>query len=460
MRHSILALFLLLFSLPSLSSLFGKSDNELGVIAVGEAEVVRERIFIVPTATQGKGGEMEASAKKYDDQLVNNFAFYRRFFEVIKAKPSFSKTFQNLGSFDYSPWVRKSARYLMGSRLVQKSGKGGKRPPFELQVKVFDITQKKEIHSETLPFPRDEKNRRGITHALSDRIYRSMVKRPSIFGSKIVFVSDVQSTKKRMIKELYIMDFDGGRKERLTWHKGIVISPAIDLKRKRVLYSLIRYTRGKRNVNLRLLNLETKKSRLISARAGINSGAVFSPNGKSIFLTMGRRGNAEIYEMNLATLKTRRVTSHGALDVDPSLNEDGSRMAFLSGRPGKAMIYIADTDGMEKNVKRVSYTGQFNATPRFAPSGRELVFSSWQDNRFDLYRIDENGKALARLTRNFGSNESPSYSLDGEFIVFSSLRPRGRKKADQNLYIMDRNGDILGAVTKNYGKCLSPRWSK
>ena len=158
-----------------------------------------------------------------------------------------------------------------------------------------------------------------------------------------------------------------GNKERLTWHKGIVISPAVDLKRKRVLYSLIRYARGKRNVNLRLLDINTKKSRLISARAGINSGAVFSPDGKNIFLTMGQRGNAEIYEMNLASRKTRRLTSHGALDVDPSLNGDGSRMAFLSGRPGKAMIYIADTDGLEKNVKRVSYTGRFNATPPLCP---------------------------------------------------------------------------------------------
>ena len=124
------------------------------------------------------------------------------------------------------------------------------------------------------------------------------------------------------------------------------------------------------------------------------------------------------------------------------------------------MIYLADTDGREKNVKRIGYVGQYNATPRFSPDGSEIVFSSWVDNRFDLYRIDSKGTELVRLTKNFGSNESPTYSNDGQFIAFSSQRVLSRKQAVQNIYIMDREGEIIGPVTENFGDCLSPRWSK
>jgi TolB protein len=154
-----------------------------------------------------------------------------------------------------------------------------------------------------------------------------------------------------------------------------------------------------------------------------------------------------------------KVTNHFADDVDPSVSNDGELMGFLSTRPGPAMIYTLDPRGVEKNVKRVSYVGQFNATPRFNPHGTEMAFVSWVDNRFDVYRISRDGTQLVRLTKNFGSNEEPSYSKDGQFIVFTSQRVLSKFKAIQNLYIMTRDGEILGNITHQFGNCLTPRWS-
>ena len=50
------------------------------------------------------------------------------------------------------------------------------------------------------------------------------------------------------------------------------------------------------------------------------------------------------------------------------------------------MIYLADPAGKEKDIKRIGFVGQFNATPRFSPSGEEIAFSSWVDNSFDILR--------------------------------------------------------------------------
>ena len=424
------------------------------VIAVGEADVVREKLFIAPLIRKGGLSEKDkAFAREYDKQLAGNFAFYRKYFQTLMVNSRGPLAESDFDSPDYRRWSAQSARYLIHSLLERRGGDLG------LRVKVFDINENKEIFSERRTLP-EEKNHRGFVHALCDRIYRKMTGRPSIFGSQIVFVSDVASQGKKIIKELYIMDFDGFNKRRLTWHRGIVISPAIGPQKKKVLYSLIRYNKGKKNVDLRILDLGTRKGRKLSSRPGLNSGAVFAPNGRSIYLTMSHQGNAEIYKMDLGTRKLQRITRYRGEDVDPSLDGSGNLMAFLSNRPGKAMVYIADAHGVEKNVRRISYTGRFNATPRFSPDGGEMAFASWVDNRFDIYRVSSNGNELTRLTRDFGSNESPSYSGDGEFIVFSSLRVISRRRAEQNLYIMDRNGEILGPVTKNFGKCLSPRWSK
>lgn len=259
------------------------------------------------------------------------------------------------------------------------------------------------------------------------------------------------------------MDFDGNNRKQLTFHGGTVISPAISKDRSRVLYSLIRNVnqKKKRNINLRMLDLKTGKDTLVSQRKGINSGAVFMPNDENkIVLTLSHSGNAELYIMNLSSGSLKRLTKHYSPDVDPSISVDGSRMAFLSGRPGAAMIYTSYTSGLEKTVKRISFVGQYNATPRFSPDGREIAFSSWLDNRFDIFRIDADGNNLSRLTKDFGSNEDPSYSNDGQFIAFSSQRVLSRTKAVQNIYIMDRDGEILGSVTKGFGNCITPRWTK
>ena len=444
-------LFIALFFI-SLMGAEGAQDD-LSIIAVGEAESVREKMAIPAPALTPRLFSVDIRwGKDYHKQLVDNFSFYRRFFQITETSRTYQLIPTRFNSPDYSFWSQKSVRYLIHS-LIDRVGQ-----KLEVKVKVFDVTQKKELYSQRLVLPKN--NRRYHIHRLSDRVYGSLTGKPSIFGSQIAFISDLPSRRKKVVKELYVMDFDGHHKQQLTRHGGIVISPAFSPDQRRIVYGLIRYSRGKRNMNLHMLNLKTKKNRLISSRPGMNSGAIFSSSGKSIYLTMSYQGNAEIYEMDLRTSKTRRVTRHRGEDVDPSLNREGNFMAFLSSRPGKAMIYVMDPRGTKKNVRRISYTGKFNATPRFAPSGKEMAFASWVDNRFDLYRISIDGNELTRLTRDFGSNESPSYSRDGEFITFSSQRVISRKKAEQNLYIMDRNGSILGRLTDHFGKCQSPRWSK
>jgi TolB protein len=175
-------------------------------------------------------------------------------------------------------------------------------------------------------------------------------------------------------------------------------------------------------------------------------------------MTLTYTGNAEIYEMNLEDKTLRKMTNHFSSDVDPSVTFDGKLMSFLSDRSGRAMIYTMDPSGTEKDVKRISFVGQFNATPRFSPNGKEIVFSSWLDRSFDLFRIGSDGSNLIRLTKDFGSNEEPSYSNDGEFIAFTSERVLSKTRADKNIYIMDRDGEILGPITQGFGNCISPRW--
>ncbi len=444
---SLLFLFLSMIIFPSFA------EEGLTVVAVGEAEVETEKMVFVATELPNNSTPAEKKQiNEFQKLLQNDFSFYRQLFDVVN-----SSGYETMvANSDYSKLKLKGVAYFLSSEY-SKSMNG----QLSVDLKLHSVREEKVLEKVNVLFSSGNLREKG--HEATDLLYQRVTGKGSIFRSKIVFVSDRDSRKGIDIKELYIMDFDGFNKKRLTRHEGTVISPAFSFDGKKVLYSLIKNSRSKyRNVNLYLMDIETGKTRILSKKKGINSGAVFMPDGDHIALTMSHEGNAEIYALNVNTGKTRRITKHFAPDVDPSINVSGTKMAFLSGRSGtgRPMIYIADPRDLEKSVKRISYVGKYNATPRFSPDGSQIAFSSWLDNRFDIFRVDDNGDNLYRLTKDFGSNEDPTYSNDGQFIAFSSQRVLSRTKAVQNIYIMNADGEILGRLTENYGNCSTPRWSK
>lgn len=426
------------------------------VIAVGEAELEKDKIVIDDPEFGSLTSDQKRLALELIEILRNDFNFYRHKFNNVdysdKGQKSFSKP-------DLDKWKAQGVSYFIASSVTPEvAGK------FQAEFKVWSVTGNNQVLSESFKLSSD--NLRSESHRIADAIYKSITGKPSVFTTKIFFVSD-RTTKKDIEKELYIMDFDGRRVEKLTNYNSVVISPAISPDNSKILFSLIaprkEVSKNKvriiKNIDLRIFDLKTKKITTLSDRPGMNSGAIFSADGQKIYLTLTYGGNADIYEMDLVSRKKRKITSHYADEVDPSVTKNGNLMTFLSSRSGKAHIYTMDPSQTEKDVKRISFVGQFNATPRFSPDGKEIAFTSWVDGGFDLYRIGSDGNNLVRLTKDFGSIEEPAYSPDGEFIIFTSKRMKTRTKAVQDIYIMNREGEILGQLTQDFGRCFSPQWT-
>jgi TolB protein len=427
------------------------------VIAVGQAEQDKDKFVIDDPELINLTGEQKRLSAELVEILRNDFIFYKHKFNTVdyldKGKNSYSYP-------DVTKWQANGISYFVAGKMENGPGES-----IDAHFKVWSVLGKKEIYSGK--YRVEKAALRATAHQIADTLYRSITGKASIFNAKIFFVSD-RTSGKEIEKELYIMDFDGRRVDKLTDFNSVVLSPSIAPDNSKIIFSVIAQKREFannrsriiKNIDLKMLSLKTKKITTISDRPGINSGAIFGSSLDVIYLTMSYGGNADIYEMNINSGKMRKMTSHHGDDVDPSITNDGTLMTFLSNRPGRAHIYTLNPAETEKDVKRISFVGQFNATPRFSPDGKEIVFTSWVDNGFDLYRISADGNNLARLTKDFGSNEEPSYSPDGEFIIFSSKKMAGRRKAVQNIYIMNREGEILGQLTQDFGHCLSPQWTK
>lgn len=133
----------------------------------------------------------------------------------------------------------------------------------------------------------------------------------------------------------------------------------------------------------------------------------WSPDGKRLVLQSEREpGNPwyQIYTLDLTTGESKRVS--------PGMGK--TTCAFF--RPGSDEILFSSThhDPATKTLQDEELA--------FRASGKERRYAWDYDPEMDIYTYSEKTGALTRLTTARGYDAEASYSPDGQWIVFSSMR--------------------------------------
>lgn len=302
-----------------------------------------------------------------------------------------------------------------------------------------------------------------IGHILSNDIIEALTGVRAPFMTKIVATYDNGSGGP---KEVVQMNWDGSDLDQLTQHKSIALSPSWSPDAKKIAYSVFSKLIKKSgdslsNVSLYILDLTTHKRTLTSFRPGVNSGAIFSRDGKSIYLGMSQgSGSADIYKINLTGEVELRLTKGpaGAINVEPSLNPDGSKIAFSSERGGRPMIYVMNADG--SNVKRLTFKGMYNSSPTWSPDGSKIAFAGQDNSNFDIFIMDSDGSNLRRVTSaqkptgKPAHNEDPSFSPDSRYLVYTSNRT-----GKNQIFVSTVDGAEERRVTNDSKNYYRPKWS-
>ena len=296
-------------------------------------------------------------------------------------------------------------------------------------------------------------------HNISDVIYTKLTGAPSIFKTKIAMIC---GTDNGSTKNLFSMDYDGKRITQLTSYKSICVSPAWSPDRKFIAYTryVRKYYRGRGNIvnqELYLYNVRTKRETLLSGTIGQNSGAAWSPDGKSIAFTMSKEENPNIYLINVEDKQPKLIINNHGLDVEPSFSPDGKYLAFSSSKTGNPELYKFEIATGQQT--RLTFSRYYNSSPSWSPMGDMIAFAGL-DNPFgtraffDIFLINPEGTKLERLTIDSGNNEDPSWSPDGRHLIYSSTR---NKVSD--IYMIHNDGTGEKQLTKGL-RCYSPDWSR
>ena len=107
---------------------------------------------------------------------------------------------------------------------------------------------------------------------------------------------------------------------------------------------------------------------------------------------------------------------------------DGRRIVFESLRSGETSeIWLAAADG--SNPKQLTQgPGRWQGAPYWSPDGRRIAFDSQgEDGHWDIWTTDVEGGTPHRLTPDPGNENVPTWSLDGQWVYFSSERSGARE---------------------------------
>ena len=116
-------------------------------------------------------------------------------------------------------------------------------------------------------------------------------------------------------------------------------------------------------------------------------------------------------------------------------------------------IYSMDLDGGA--LARLTTEAKPDGAPAWSPNSSRIAFHSVRDGDVEIYAIDADGGNQARLTARPGWDADPAWSPSGRRLAF--VRSLGI--LDQRLYTMDADGAKQVRLMGNRQVVNSPSWS-
>jgi len=259
--------------------------------------------------------------------------------------------------------------------------------------------------------------------------------------------------------DIWRIDVDGGKPERLTFHAARVSFPtfldnrtllylatdrdgsgpwiyALDVKRRisrRIVTGLERYTTlsasgdGKRLVatasrsTSRLWraarasrSLDESESTLIKLPTG---GGVSPRIGPDYIVyrapITGRDGLWRIAADGTATELWNG--SNGRAVAAPAISGDGRRIAFTVQSAERTQLYVTNADGT--GTRRIAEQLDVRGAPAWTPDGRTVVVGVNENGEPHLFKIPVEGGDPVRLVKEYSTD--PTWSPNGAFLVYS-----------------------------------------
>jgi len=284
-------------------------------------------------------------------------------------------------------------------------------------------------------------------------------------GGQIAFVTDREDGH---TFQVWLMNPDGSNPRQLTYGPGDKTQPRWSPDGIRLLYVAPAGSDASGNalgLDIWAINLDGSGPADLSNSPGDDTDPSWSPDGTRIAYAgdrINRLNQVFVSAVSCEPIpgpckaeKPFNLSAGFAVETSPAWSPDGSQIAVsasINGAPGRIFMREPTPGEPTKFDRRDQLIGADDLA--WSPDG-QLLAITWRQpsmNEIWLLRISDRGANPVRLTDSLG-NKEPSFSPDGNWIVFTSTR-------DQNpeVYIMAKGGAGQENLTDYTGRDMQPAW--
>lgn len=254
-------------------------------------------------------------------------------------------------------------------------------------------------------------------------------------------------------KEIWAMDYDGANQHPITTLGTISLSPHVSPDGSRLAFSSFNGSAWE----IRMFSFDLNRMVSFPRYGRTNLSPSWAPDGTRLAFSSSRSGTPEIYVVDQSGGNLHRLTNSGTTNVSPTWNrKTGTEIAWVSRHGDLPKIFTMSADGT--NVQQLTDQG-YAVSPSWSPNGQFLVFS-WMRHygpgapgSQDIYLMDVTNKQWVQLTHDGGRNDFPCWSPDNRHIVFQSNR-----SGSLQIWSMLADGSNQKQLTTS-GTNSEPDWS-
>lgn len=336
-------------------------------------------------------------------------------------------------AINISTWQDVGVPYVVVGSV--KSGNGGKMVSYEL----VNIDTSERMLGQTLTVPANQL--RDAAHHIADEIYQALTGKKSDFSGKLAYVS--QSGKgTATIYKLIVSNTDGSNAQSILSSNKPIRSLTWSKDGRQLAY--VSYASGRPHIYI--ANVYGGGSRAVVQFKGTNGAPSFSPDGRKLLFSSSKSGNFDIYLKDLGSGNVRNLTNSRGTDTEPSFAPDGKSFVYVSDRSGSPQIY--QYSFLTGQSRRLTLVGNYNAHPSFSADGTKLALI----HNYRTAIMDLTSGAISQLGSS-GNDESPSFSPNGDVIVYST------KRGGQDIITMVSANGKQRAELPSSARVRSPSWA-
>jgi TolB protein len=209
-------------------------------------------------------------------------------------------------------------------------------------------------------------------------------------------------------------------------------------------------------------NADGSAVRVLSQSAGDDVDPAWSPDGKQVAFGSDREGHFDIYVIPTEGGAAQRLTSNPAMDWGPSWSRDGKQILFASNRDGPMRLYVMNADGSDQRRLMEDPEGDRKGddwSPVWSPKRDEVAFVSDRGGKSDIYLLDLASKQIKQLTQNDFLDDRPSWSPNGEQLVYMGNKDNTVIFDPDEIWVIGRTGGAPRQLTDNLDGDIMPTWS-